>query len=247
MNLQDIPPKLIRSWNKGQIHPHRKNFERGSAKGHFRYLKRRYCTTVLWNGRYVILDLGVYHQSLSVMKISELWTDKYKGFFKNLVIVHACAKACNIMSHNSWPVRCEKQYAAWWHEKVWQRLPSLSLSVLETRVSKGVIWCHIGRSFLSRNAGDVYPTPLLISCGHSIFEFFWLPGSGTLPRNSWKEGLGHPKLVEDWTMNIEGYPENGSMDHPPKTGSRTCESLEHIWLLTLLILADHPGHQGFCR
>ena len=149
VNLQDIPPKLIRSWNKGQIHPHRKN------KGHFRYLKRRCCTTVLWNGRY-FSGLGIYHQSLSVVKISELWTDKYKGFFKNLVIVHACARACNIMSHNSWPVRCEKQYAvlvllltsshtwqtqyaAWWHEKVWQRLPSLSLNVLETRVSKGVI------------------------------------------------------------------------------------------------------------
>ena len=46
---------------------------------------------------------------------------------------------------------------------------------------------------------------------HTIFKFFCFPGSGTIPRNSWKEGLGvhtyfhicrvgHPKLVEDWTI-----------------------------------------------
>ena len=72
VNLQDIPPKLIRSWNKGQIHPHRKNFERGSAKGHFRYLKRRYCTTTLkwkicYSGFGGLPPITISHENLWTM------------------------------------------------------------------------------------------------------------------------------------------------------------------------------------
>ena len=83
---------LVEKIGVHQIHPSpNKKMREAMSIGHFRYLKRRYCITLLKNVHCSTLE--IFHQSANHKpnyesgKSERTMSDKYNGFFKDLAIV----------------------------------------------------------------------------------------------------------------------------------------------------------------